>query len=156
MPEQNLWRSVVSQAVHDAFSKNEYHRWRAWVWVYHRSRDYSKVCDLAGISADRLRETMIETIFLNYLIQKGGFSMSNLTIKPIKTTPFKVKRGHQKTPQSLAEKFDTARRAKSILRAIYGQQELKKAIGSLTLHDIINICKQSECELDAEMEAYND
>jgi hypothetical protein len=31
IPEQNLWRSVVAQAVHDAFSKNEYHRWRAWV-----------------------------------------------------------------------------------------------------------------------------
>jgi hypothetical protein len=111
---------------------------------------------MAGVCADSLRETMIETVFFNYLIQKGGFSMSNLIVNPIKNTPFKAKRGNQKPPERLAEKFDTARRAKSIFRAIYSQQELDKAIGSLTLRDIINICKQSECELDAEFEAYND
>ncbi|MDR1207852.1 MAG: hypothetical protein LBJ89_00710, partial [Holosporales bacterium] len=73
LPEQNLWRSVVTQAVRDAFSNEQYHRWSAWAWFYGDTSDYRWTCQLAGIAADRLRQAMIETVFLNYLIQKGGF-----------------------------------------------------------------------------------
>jgi hypothetical protein len=161
MPEQNLWRSVVTQAVRDAFSKDEYYRWRAWVWFYNGSSDYCQVCELAGISADRLRQTMIETIFFNYLTLKGGITMQ--PNKPFKKKILKDKKrkmlaSDNKVEKSLNKQFDTARRAKSIFSAIYSQQELDKAIGNLTLQDIINICKQSEAELDAEaiLEANND
>jgi hypothetical protein len=140
-PEQNLWKSVILQAIHDAFSKNKFLRWRAWAWFYYGSHDYCKVCDMAGISADRLRQTMIETVLFNNLIQKGDFTMEDLITKKAKT---------------VTQKFDLARRAKAIFRAIYNQQELDKAIGSLTLQDILNICKQSELEIDAELEDDNE
>jgi hypothetical protein len=159
-PEQNLWKNVVTQAVRDAFSKDEEHKRRAWAWFFRRSRDYGLVCEMAGISADSLRQTLIETVFFNHLVQKGGFIMKNLVNKQIKTEQFEheafgvelqeIGRGLQKIHKSLTKQFEIARRAKAIFRAIYSQQELDKAIGSLTLQDIINICKQSEYELDAD------
>jgi hypothetical protein len=58
----------------------------------------------------------------------------------------------RKVRTTLSERFDIARRAKAIFRAIYSQQELDKAIGSLTLNDILKICEQSDFELNAETE----
>jgi hypothetical protein len=157
MPEQNLWKSVVLQAIHDAFSKNKFLRWRAWAWFYNNSNDYRHVCDMAGISADQLRQKMIETIFYNNLIQKGGFFMNEFAVKTIKTEQvesklFEIERDLKRVHKSLTKQFDIARRAKAILHAIYDQQELDKAIGRLTFQDILNICKQSEFEIDAELE----
>jgi hypothetical protein len=157
-PEQNLWKSVVTQAVRDAFSPDEYHQRRAWTWFFRKSRDYFLVCEFAGISADSLRKTMIETVFFNHIIQKGGLIMKNT-----KKIQFKIELPEkdpklQNPTKSIVKKFEIARRAKSIFSAIYSQQELDKAIGSLTLQDIIDVCKQSEDELDAEAawEAEND
>jgi hypothetical protein len=141
-PEQNLWQSVVTQAVRDAFYGDEYHRYRALSWFYRDSADYRNVCQMANVQSGRIRSAILETIFFNYFL-KGDFFMNDLAQQPQKTLP---------------QKFEYARRARSIFRAIYSQQELDKAIGSLTLQDIINICQQSEDELDAEAawEAEND
>ncbi|MDR1551813.1 MAG: hypothetical protein LBS14_04015 [Holosporaceae bacterium] len=156
MPEKNLWRSVVAQAVRDAFSKNEFHRWRAWVWFFHDSRDYCRVCEFAGVDADCLRQTMLETVFFNHLIQKGGITMSDVT--KVQSEIELTDPSFTKPTTSVSKKFTIARRAKAIFSAIYTQQELDKAIGSLTLRDIIDICQQSEDQLDAEaaLEADND
>jgi hypothetical protein len=93
---------------------------------------------------------MLETIFLNYLIKKGGFIMNKGTntqlIFELPNTGLK----QRKSKARLAEMFEITRQAKSIFRAIYSQQELDKAIGSLTLNDIIQICKQSRYELEEE------
>jgi hypothetical protein len=152
IPEQNLWKSVVTQAVRDAFSNDHYHRWSAWAWFHGDTNDYRWTCQLAGIAADRLRQTMIETVFLNYLIQKGGFIMNKGTKNQFKYELPKSKLKIRKSRTTLSEKFDIARRAKAIFRAIYSQQELDKAIGSLTLNDILKICEQSDFELNAEAE----
>jgi hypothetical protein len=113
---------------------------------------------MAGISANLLRQTMIETIFFNHLIQKGGSPMKNVTKVQFNIELPESALNFRKSEISISKKFTIARRAKSIFRAIYNQQELDKAIGSLTLQDIINICEQSEFELDAEaeLEAEND
>jgi hypothetical protein len=156
MPEQNLWKSVVLQAIHDAFSKNEFYRWRAWAWFYNNSVDYQRVCEMADFSPNLLRETMIEAVFYNHLIQKGAFIMKKGTKTQVKVEwPDSAPKIRQ-SRTSLTKQFDIARRAKAILRAIYNQQELHKAIGSLTLQDILNICEQSDFELEAEMGDYND
>jgi hypothetical protein len=111
---------------------------------------------MAGISADQLRQTMIETIFYNNLNQKGEFIMKKGTKTQMKiewpdSAP-KIRQSHK----SLSKQFDIARQAKAVFRAIYSQQELDKAIGSLTLQDILNICKQTEFELAAELGDDND
>jgi hypothetical protein len=111
---------------------------------------------MAGVSADLVRKTMIETVFYNNLNQKGVFIMKKGTKTQIKiewpdSAP-KIRQSHK----SLTKQFDIARRAKAIFRAIYNQQDLDKAIGSLTLQDILNICKQSDFELEAELGGDND
>jgi hypothetical protein len=150
MPEQNLCRSIVMRAVRDAFSKNKYHRWDAWSWFHSNSRDYREICDFAGISPEYLRKTMLETIFLNYLIKKGGFIMNKGTNTQLNFELPNTGLKQRKSKARLAEMFEITRQAKSIFRAIYSQQELDKAIGSLTLNDIIKICKQSRYELEEE------
>ena len=54
--------------------------------------------------------------------------------------------GGELCSSKLAKEFALARKAKSIFRAIYTQQDINKAIGQLSLQDIINICSQSEEE----------
>jgi hypothetical protein len=149
-PEQNLLQRVVIRAVQDAFLKNKYYRWDAWNWFHGSTKDYRLVCQLAGIPADLLRQTMIETVFFNYLIQKGGITMKKGNKIQFKFELPKSELKVKKAKRSLSEMFDLARQAKSIFRAIYSQQELDKAIGSLTLNDIIKICKQSRYELEEE------
>jgi hypothetical protein len=46
----------------------------------------------------------------------------------------------------IEQPFERLRQTKAIFRAIYSRHELDKAIGDLTLNDILNICEQSDIE----------
>lgn len=127
-PEQNLWKGVITQALRDAFSNDPLPQRRAWSWFFHHSNDYRWVCSMAGVVPERLRRRLIEKVFLRHLRQKGEQSME--------------------TPPSLKQiqGFQQMRQAHAIFRSLYTQQDLDKAIGKLTLQDILNICKQSKIE----------
>ena len=61
IPEQNLWRAVLAQAVSDATNPSQAEEYRragqqARSWIEGASRDYQMVCSLAGVDAASLRE----------------------------------------------------------------------------------------------------
>jgi hypothetical protein len=140
IPEQTLWCSVITRAVHDAFLTDERHWQSAWRWFYRNSGNYRFVCTLANVNSEQLRKNLIETIFFTNLINKGEIKMTNSELNNL---------DFKKGTNNLEKVFETARRAKAIFCAIYSQQELNKAIGSLSLRDIFNICEKAEAILES-------
>ncbi len=71
LPEQQLWCAVLFLAIQDALGKNTIGskdiyglKQDTQNWFYYGSRDYRKVCELAGLDADEVQHAV-----LNYLTQ---------------------------------------------------------------------------------------
>ncbi|MDR3327420.1 MAG: hypothetical protein LBT04_04745 [Prevotellaceae bacterium] len=156
-PEQKLWRSVITQAISDAFSRDYDNSWRAWCWFYNNFSEYRWVCSMAGIPSEKLRKNILEKVFFMHLFQKGELKMNktNESEKEVSQST-----SQKKQIRSIAREFQLVSEAKALFRAIYSQQELDKQIGRLTLQDIFNmiiptkssilrgppICRQSRSE----------
>ena len=89
-PEQNLWKSVVVQAIMDAlplsgFSRDQYYQQKAWSWFYRNSADYKEVCWNAGIDPQKLRQTLLEKVYdpkgLLLILSEKEKSLWNYKIK---------------------------------------------------------------------------
>lgn len=53
--EQKLWRAVLMQALHDLCMGKRVHQLQVMAWSLGMTKDFIEVCDLAGVSADKIR-----------------------------------------------------------------------------------------------------
>ena len=62
-PEHNLWISVLSKAVEDAFQGNDFpEALKAISWIKHSNGDFKKVCQMAGRSPEYVRERILQSL----------------------------------------------------------------------------------------------
>jgi|TARA_R110000823_G_scaffold285557_1_gene403981 hypothetical protein len=62
-PEQDLWISVLTKAVDDAFQGSDFgEALKAINWIKHDGADFRKVCDMAGRSPQYIRERILQAL----------------------------------------------------------------------------------------------
>tara|TARA_R110000796_G_scaffold133271_1_gene248826 strand:- start:129 stop:497 length:369 start_codon:yes stop_codon:yes gene_type:complete len=62
-PEQDLWISVLSKAVDDAFKGSDFgESLKAISWIKHGGGDFRAVCQMAGRSPEYVRERILQSI----------------------------------------------------------------------------------------------
>ena len=62
-PEHQLWISVLSKAVEDAFQGNDFpEALKAISWIKRSGGDFKKVCQMAGRSPEYVREKILQTL----------------------------------------------------------------------------------------------
>lgn len=77
--ESQLWRSVLCQAIHDIYDRDERVRKEALMWVL--SRDFITVCDFAFVEPDSMKEQIASLVGLPLSLARkyGGQLKSSIT-----------------------------------------------------------------------------
>ena len=89
-PEKRLFVAVLSQAVHDAFSKHvpPYEKTQAQAWLMGNSFDFKTICECAGRNSSYVLEKLRTKI-----LKKNGWNV-NITLRTKPRRSRKRKRNH--------------------------------------------------------------
>ena len=103
-PEERLFVAVLSQAIHDAFSKHvsSLERVKAQSWLMSNSRDFRSICEHAGRNSGYVLEKIRHKI-----LEKNGWNV-NLSLGATPSRIRKHKRKHLTGNAYYAAKRQTA------------------------------------------------
>lgn len=63
LPEQDLWRAVLDNAVRDLASNNEENKLEALFWFLNRDENYDAVCEAAGFTPGFVSKIFDEKLY---------------------------------------------------------------------------------------------